>query len=60
MDKFENLWGVLKWLKYIFLIVICLIVFYVILCYFWGYSYKLFDNVCKRIGCCYGDDNFFF
>lgn len=47
-------------IKICFLIVICLIVFYVILCYFWGYSYKLFDNVCKRIGCCYGDDNFFF
>ena len=30
---------------------------YVILRHLWGYSHKLPDNVCKRTGCCYGEDN---
>lgn len=44
-------------IKIRFLIVICSIVPYVILRHLWGYSHKLPDNVCKRTGCCYGDDN---
>ena len=47
----------LKMIKIRFLIVICSIVPYVILRHLWGYSHKLPDNVCKRTGCCYGDDN---
>lgn len=45
-------------IKIRFLIVICSIVPYVILRHLWGYSHKLPDNVCKRTGCCYGDDPF--